>query len=235
MIPINDKIFIFTNRKPVFTYCLIGLNIFLFFWELLLELNGQLGDLINNWGIIPGQITGSIVSLFSGNQAVGVLVIWRLISLFLAMFLHGSFAQILGNMLYLWVFGKTIEKVLGSGRYILFYILNGVLVGVVQVFAEPNLNIPLVGANGAIAAILGAYIWKFPKVKVYSVIPLLIMFIPLQIPAIFYIVLWFLQQGFYSIGGLNVPGGINQFSLGYWAHGAGLIMGAMAMRILQKR
>jgi membrane associated rhomboid family serine protease len=86
------------------------------------------------------------------NPAAIVIVAWRLISLPLAMFIHGSFSQILGNLLFLWVFGKTVENLLGTGRFLGFYLLCGIFTGLVQIIAEPSLTVPLIGANGAIAS-----------------------------------------------------------------------------------
>lgn len=234
MIPISDNIR--SRRKPIIIYWLIGINIALFLWELKLEFGGELSNFINNWGIIPAQITGAIANALSGNPAAGIFVFSRSVSLLGAMFLHGSFSQILGNMLFLWVFGKSLEIVLGHTRFIAFYLLCGILTGVVQILAQPSLTIPLIGANGAIASILGAYFLKFPKAKIDTILPLGILFIPIELPAFFYLFWWFVQQLFYGIGSLNIPpGGVNSSSLGYWAHGAGLVMGAVTMRQLQRR
>jgi membrane associated rhomboid family serine protease len=235
MIPISDNVFLFTRKRPIVTYSLIGVNVFLFLWELILEFNGQLGTFVNTWGLVPAQISAAASNLVAGNSAAGILFFWRSISLMTGMFIHASFSQIIANVLFLWVFGQTLEKVLGGGRFVVFYLLCGIMTGVVQVLAEPSLNVPLIGANGAIAAILGAYILKFPKVKIYTVIPLLIVFIPVDIPAFLYIFLWLLQHFIFWIGSLEIPNGANSFSLGYWSHCAGLVIGATTMAQLQRR
>jgi membrane associated rhomboid family serine protease len=232
MIPISDNIY--TRKKPIVCFWLIGINLALFLWELKLEFSGDLGDFVNSWGVIPAEINQAIANV-PLNPAAIVIVAWRLISLFLAMFVHGSFSQILGNLLFLWVFGKTVENLLGTGRFLGFYLLCGIFTGLVQIIAEPSLTVPLIGANGAIASVLGGYILKFWKAKIYTVLPLLIIFIPIELPAFFYIFWWFVQQLFYGIGSLSIPGGVNPGSVGYWAHGAGLIMGAVAMHRLQRR
>jgi membrane associated rhomboid family serine protease len=148
-------------------------------------------------------------------------------SLLLSIFLHGSFSQILGNLLFLWVFGKSVEDVLGHGRFLVFYLLCGVLTSVVQILAEPTLQVPLIGANGAVAGVLGAYVLSFPKAKIDTILPLAIVFIPIELPACFYLVWWFVQQVFYGIGSLNIAGGVNPPSIAYWAHGVGLAIGAV--------
>jgi membrane associated rhomboid family serine protease len=244
MIPIGDNIFLFAQKKPYITYILIGISIGLFLWELKLELgNGlgnQLGYTINNLGLIPANINNAIAAAISGNSAAWVAVIMSSTGIFTGMFLHSSFAQILGNLLFLWVFGNTLEKIIGHRDFLLLYLTGGILTGffqvLVQVLVEPNLTIPLIGANGAIASILGAYIFKFPKVKIDSVLPLLVVFIPVQIPAFYYLFWWFIQQFFYGIGSLNIPpSGANQLSITYWMHGIGLLFGAGYMGICKKR
>ncbi|KYC43155.1 rhomboid family intramembrane serine protease [Scytonema hofmannii PCC 7110] len=235
MIPIGDNVFFFTRRKPIIVYLLIGIHLALFLWELKLELSGELGAFVNAWGIVPAQINGAIASALSGNPAAWIVVLMRGTFLLTGMFLHGSFSQILGNLIFLWVFGRTVESVLGYGRFLLLYLVSGLLTGLLQVLVEPSLTIPLIGANGAIASILGAFVLKFPQSKIYTILPLLIIFIPIELPAFFYLFWWFVQQLSYGIGSLNIPGGVNSFSIGYWAHGAGIVIGAVFMKLLSQK
>ncbi|OUL29891.1 rhomboid family intramembrane serine protease [Nostoc sp. T09] len=232
MIPINDNIHI--RHRPIINYWLIGINIAIFLWEIQLELGDKLAEFIFSWGIIPAQITGAITSAFV-NPAAWIVVCWRLICLPLGMFLHGSFSQILGNLLFLWVFGKTLENILGHKRYLGFYLLSGILTGIIQILAEPSLTVPLIGANGAIASILGAYVMKFPQAKIDSILPLIFVYIPVELPAFVYLFWWFIQQFFYGIGSLNIPPvGVNQFSIAYWAQAGGLLIGAVFMRFQRR-
>jgi membrane associated rhomboid family serine protease len=230
MIPISDNIR--CRNKPIINYWLIGINLAVFLWELKLEFSGELGYFVNSWGVIPAQISGAITNaLFFNNSAAWVVVILRLFSLIFAIFLHGSFSQILGNLLFLWVFGKTGENILGHRRYLGFYLAAGVITGGLQILAEPNLTVPLIGANGAIAAILGAYIMRFPKAKIDTILPLIILYIPIELPAFFYIFWWFVQQLFYGIGSLNIPPvGVNQSGVVFWGQVVGLLIGAAFMR-----
>jgi len=229
MIPISDNIHI--RHKPIINYWLIGINIAIFFWEIQLELDDKLGEFIYAWGVIPAQISGAITTAIF-NPAAWIVVCWRFIALPLGMFLHGSFSQILGNLLFLWVFGKTLENILGHGRYLGFYLLSGIFTGLVQILAQPNLTVPLIGANGAIASILGAYIIRFPQAKIDSIFPLVLLYVPLELPAFVYLFWWFIQQLFYGIGSLNIPPvGVNQFSVAYWTQVAGLVIGAVFMRL----
>ncbi|KAB8331079.1 rhomboid family intramembrane serine protease [Scytonema tolypothrichoides VB-61278] len=234
MIPISDSIFFFKRRKPIIIYCLIGINIALFLWELTLEFGGTLGSFVNSWGVIPAQISAAFANALAGNPAAWIIVLKGLTSLLVGMFLHGSFAQILGNLIFLWVFGKTIESVLGYGRFLVFYLVSGILTGFIQILAEPSLAVPLIGANGAITAILGAYVFKFAKAKIDTILPLLIVFLPIQVPAYFYLFWWFLQQISYGIGSLNIPGGVNPVSVGYLAQFLGLFIGVAFIKLLQK-
>ncbi|MEH2409250.1 rhomboid family intramembrane serine protease [Nostoc sp.] len=230
MIPISDNIR--CRNKPIINYWLIGINVAVFLWELQLEFSGELGYFVNSWGVIPAQISGAITNaLLFNNSAAWIIIIWRSFSLLFGIFLHGSFSQILGNLLFLWVFGKTVENILGHRRYLGFYLAAGAIAGLVQILAEPSLTVPLIGGNGAIAAILGAYVMKFPKAKIDTILPLVIVYIPIEIPAFFYIFWWFVQQLFYGIGSLNIPPvGVNQSGVVFWGQVVGLFIGAAFMR-----
>ena len=234
MIPLSDR---FPSRQPLVIWGIIGINLALFMGELNLELKGTLGEFLTTWGIVPTRINAIATDAMSSNNPANwvALIILPLGSIFLSLFLHSSFSQILGNMLFLWVFGKSLEEILGHGRFLIFYIISGLLTGVGQALIDPTLTNPLVGSNGAIAAILGAYLLSFPKAKIESILPLVIIFIPIEIPAFFYLSWWFVQQIFYGIGQLEIAVSINQFSLAYWTHGLGLIIGATLVPLMVKR
>ncbi|GAB1545344.1 rhomboid family intramembrane serine protease [Scytonema sp. NUACC21] len=231
MIPVGDNVFFFTRKKPIIVYWLIGFHIALFLWELKLEYSGELSTFLNAWGVVPVQISGAIATALSGNPAAWIAVLMRSTSLLTGMFLHGSFSQILGNLIFLWVFGTTIESILGSKRFLLFYLVSGLLTGLIQVVTEPSLTVPLIGTNGVIASILGAYVLKFPQAKIDTIFPAIIIFIPLELPAFFYLFWWFVQQLSYGIGSLNISSGVNPFSPGYWTHGLGIVIGAVYMKL----
>jgi membrane associated rhomboid family serine protease len=232
MIPIDDNIR--SWQKPIINYWLIGINLVIFLWEIKLDWSNELGDLINNWGIIPAQTNIAIANAFFYNSAAWIIVFWRLLSLPVSLFLHGSFSQIIGNMLFLWVFGKTVESILGHKQYLLLYLTAGFFCGIVQIILSSDLTIPIIGANGAIASILGAYMIKFPQAKIYSVLTLLVVYIPVELPVIFYLFWWFIQQSFYGIGSLNLPGNSAFSNVSYWGQCAALVTGAAFMKIRQK-
>lgn len=235
MVPIADNI---PRRcKPLVTGLLVGFTVTLFLMQLKLEAAGELSDFLQTWGAVPARLSDmAIAAISQRNPAAGFALIGiGLPSLVSGMFLHGSFGQLLGNLLFLWVFGKRVEDVLGHWRFLLFYLICGILAAAVQILAEPSLKVPLLGGNGAIAGILGAYALRFPKAKVETIVPLLVVFVPVELPAFFYLVWWFVQQGFYGIGQLAVAGGVLSGGIAYWAHGAGLAIGAGLMSLMAKR
>ena len=232
MIPIDDNIR--SWQKPIINYWLIGINLIIFLWEIKLDWSNELGDLINNWGIIPAQTNIAIANAFFYNSAAWIIVFWRLLSLPVSLFLHGSFSQIIGNMLFLWVFGKTVESILGHKQYLLLYLTAGFFCGIVQIILSSDITVPIIGANGAIASILGAYMIKFPQAKIYSVLTLLVVYIPVELPVIFYLFWWFIQQSFYGIGSLNIAGGSAFSNVSYWGQCAALVTGAAFIKIRQK-
>lgn len=233
MIPISDNIP--SRSQPIGNYFLIGINVTLFLWELKLEIAGELGDLVNSWGVVPARITAVMAdAIASGNPAAWIALLMLSTSLLLGIFLHSSFSQILGNLIFLWVFGKSVEDILGHGRFLVFYLLCGILTGVVQILAEPTLTMPLIGANGALAGILGAYLLSFPSAKIDTILPLVIVLIPVELPALFYLFWWEVQQMFYGIGSLNIAGGVNPASIAYWIHAVSLFIGAVLVHLLRQ-
>lgn len=234
MIPIRDKL---TPPRTPYVVCgLIGLNIALFLWEVKLEFAGKLSEAILSWGVTPDKLTDVLSdAVSSANPAAWFALIMVIIGIIPALFLHSSYTQILGNLIYLWVFGRRVESVLGWGRFLLLYIACGFLVSVLQIIAEPNLTTPLIGSNGAIASVLGAYLLCFPKAKIETILPLLIIFIPIELPALFFLFWWFAQQAFYGVGQLAIGFPVNVYSIAYLVQGAGLILGALGIYWLKGR
>ncbi|HEY9782042.1 MAG TPA: rhomboid family intramembrane serine protease [Leptolyngbyaceae cyanobacterium] len=153
MISISDNIS--SARKSIVNYLLIGINIAVFIWEVELDINGQLSDVINDGGIVLARISTVTTDAFTGGNPAAWIA-WVIISssLLSGMFLHSSFSHIVGNLLFLFVFGKNVENLLVNGKFLVFYLLCGVLTGIVQILAQPTLAMPLIGANSAIAGIL---------------------------------------------------------------------------------
>ncbi len=220
MFPISDHNP--TRITPYVTYALIGANIFIFLYQLRLT-SPQLEQFFQLYAVVPKELTAS----FGGipvNQTVP-----EPLTLVTSQFLHGGFLHILGNMLFLWIFGNNIEDKLGHIKYVIFYITCGSLAALAQWFFSMQSGIPSLGASGAIAGVMGAYILRFPHAKIRTLVFLGPFIVFPDIPAIFFLGIWFLQQALYGIASLNVPSNIGMESGGvaYWAHAGGFVFGAI--------
>ncbi|MEO0867500.1 MAG: rhomboid family intramembrane serine protease, partial [Cyanobacteria bacterium J06642_11] len=144
-------------------------------------------------------------------------------------FLHAGFLHLAGNMLYLWIFGNNVEEQLGRVRYIFLYLTCGVLAALTQWYFGMFSTVPSLGASGAIAGVMGAYIFRFPTVRILTIVPLGFIFLPFRVPAILYLGFWFLQQAAYSIASLSIPTnvGMADGGIAYWAHAGGFVFGAL--------
>ncbi len=147
-----------------------------------------------------------------------------------SMFLHGGFAHILGNMFFLYVFGDNIEDRMGHGRYLLFYLLGGVVATLAHGLFTPGSPVPLIGASGAVSAVLGAYLVLFPRQRVLTFIPPFFVF---WLPAWFYLGYWALIQTLEAVGGLGVGAGVG--GVAWWAHVGGFVFGLLCVRLLTRR
>jgi membrane associated rhomboid family serine protease len=200
-------------RFPVITALIIGINVVTFFLELI---NGE--AFIIRWSFIPSEIA-------SGKNFITILT---------AMFIHGGWLHILGNMIYLWAFGPEIEDILGRLRYIVFYFSGGIVASIAQVAINPESTVPSLGASGAIAAVMGAFLITFPHDRIRTIIFLgWFVTIPL-IPAIFLVGFWFLIQLFSEVGTLihrNGEGG----GIAYMSHVGGFVFGMVFARLFKFR
>ncbi len=210
---------------PYVTYGLIALNILIFIYELTFSAQG-LTNFFYQWAIVPAQLTGAITGYPAPILPVEPPEILTLIT---SQFLHGGFAHVAGNLLFLWIFGNNVEDQLGHVKFLLFYLACGVLAGLTQWFFSQTSGIPSLGASGAIAGVMGAYIIRFPNVSVKTVIPIGIFPLVTRIPAYFYLGIWFFQQALYSFATLaprtNV--GMESGGVAYWAHAGGFVFGAL--------
>ncbi len=195
-------------RIPVVTAFIIVLNLCVF----LMELTG--GDaFVDRWSAVP-------VLILSGHQ-------W--ITLFTSMFMHGSWMHIIGNMIFLWAFGPQIEDAMGRARYLFFYLAGGLVAMLAQILASPHSTVPNLGASGAIAAVMGAFIVTFPRDRIRSVLFIFIFFRITFIPAALLIGFWFLTQLFNAGQVANVQTG----GVAYLAHVGGFIFGALTCRLFE--
>lgn len=220
MVPLKD--YNPTQRTAYVTYGLIVLNVVMFLYELSLPAQG-LTHFFQAWAVVPMEFSTSLTTGLSTGNAEEWL------TLFTSQFLHGGLLHLAGNMLYLWIFGNNVEDQMGHGRFLLFYLLCGLLANLVQWFFAMDSGIPSLGASGAIAGVMGAYIFRFPEVRILTLVPIGPFPLPLQIPAIFYLGLWFLQQAFYGVASLEAPTmiGMEAGGIAYWAHAGGFLIGAL--------
>ena len=195
-------------RVPVVTAFIIVVNVFVFLLELM---RGE--AFVMQWSAIPSQI-------ISGHH-------W--INIFTAMFMHGSWSHIIGNMIFLWAFGPEIEDAMGRGRYLLFYLAGGLVAMLAQILADPHSLVPNLGASGAIAAVMGAFIVTYPRDRIKAVLFILVFVRITFIPAALLIGFWFLTQ-------LVHAGAVAQVQTGgvaYLAHVGGFVFGAVTARLFE--
>jgi membrane associated rhomboid family serine protease len=155
---------------------------------------------------------------------------FSVISLVTSMFLHAGWMHFLGNMLYLWIFGDNVEDRLGHGRFLVFYLACGAAAGIGQTISTPNSLVPMIGASGAIAGVMGAYFLLFPHSRVLTFVWLIVYFDVIEIPAIFFLGFWFFMQLLSGVGSIGVAGGGTAF----WAHAAGFAAGGGLAALLRR-
>jgi len=215
MIPIRDEIT--TRRIPVVNYALIALNILVFVLQWLAGPKQE--QIVYQFALIPSHF---ISGLTPGD----------ITDIFTSMFMHSGLAHIAGNMLYLWIFGDNVEDSLGSIGYLVFYLTGGVVASVAHILTNPGSQIPTVGASGAIAAVLGAYLVLYPRSRVLTIIPLGFYLRMTMVPASIVLGLWFVLQlfsGVLSLGGPDVGG------VAFWAHIGGFTFGLVVAWLFGSR
>jgi membrane associated rhomboid family serine protease len=211
MIPL--RVDILRTRAAICNGFLIILNVLVFFYEL--SLPPRAGEaLVYTFGLIPSHTQ----LLFSGH---GITINQALLPMVTSMFLHGGWMHLLGNMLFLWVFGGSVEEALGHFQYLIFYFISGVGAAVVHTIFNWGSNVPTVGASGAISGVMGAFIVLFPRARVATLIPALFLFFTIRIPAFLMLGYWFFLQIFSGVASLGVGG--DKGGVAWWAHVGGFL------------
>ena len=224
MIPLRDANP--TRRTPIVTLAIVVACFVAFAYEL-----GRLGSggmetldaFVTEWGIVPAELTAA--------WATGTALTDEALTLITSQFLHGGWLHLLGNLLFLWIFGNNVEDRLGRVRFLLFYLVGGAVAGLTQVAIDPASTVPTIGASGAIAATLGAYLVLFPRARITSLVFLGFFYQLIDVPAVIVLVFWFLLQlidGIASLGVTDSDGGV-----AFFAHIGGFVFGALVGVVLR--
>ncbi len=210
LIPLRSSERVYSLAKVTATLIAVNMAVFLYQVSLPQE---ELNDFVTQWGIVPDRL--------------------HLASLVTSMFLHGGWMHILGNMLFLWVFGRNVEDLIGGSRFFALYMICGLLAGIVQVIANPYSRVPTIGASGAIAGVMGAYLVKLPRSRINALV-FFIFVTTIQIPAPVLLLFWFAMQFLNGIGSLtstDYSGG----GVAWFAHVGGFIAGMLLVRFFPDR
>ncbi len=218
MIPLGDSVP--RRRFPWVTYTLIAINVIVFLIEL--RYGPRVQVLFQRYGVIP-------VRLWSWPEQPEVLL-----TLITSQFLHGGWYHIIGNMIYLWIFGDNVEDQMGHGRYLVFYLLSGVLAALAQAFMTPTSTIPSIGASGAISGVLGAYMLFFPNARVVLGIPIFFYLSVVEIPAFIALGYWFISQYLNGLLAL-ATGALEVGGVAWWAHIGGFVAGLILGPLFRER
>jgi membrane associated rhomboid family serine protease len=211
MIPLRDVIP--SRTTPYVTISIVVLNALVFLYEL--ALGDQVNDFMLVYGLVPAYFSWPAVLT--------------------SMFLHGGFLHVAGNMLYLWIFGDNVEDRMGHGRFLAFYLLCGIAAALAQTFTVPDSSVPMVGASGAIAGVMGAYFILYPHSRIVTLVTLLFFWQIMEIPAIAFLGIWFVMQLLSGVGSIatatnhGLAGGI-----AFWAHVAGFAAGAIGVWVFKR-
>ena len=206
MIPLRDVIP--SRTTPIVTITLIVVNVLVFLFEL--SLGDDINDFLFAFGLVPADFS--------------------LLTLFTSMFLHGGVLHVGGNMLYLWIFGDNVEDRFGHGRFVVFYLLCGAAAALVQTIMSPDSVVPMVGASGAIAGVMGAYFVMYPHSRIVTLLPIFIFIQLIEVPAVVFLGLWFLLQFLSGLGSsLSTGQGGMSGGIAFWAHVAGFVAGTVGV------
>jgi rhomboid family protein len=197
---------------------IIFVNILIFLW-MRFTLTGMEGQTVYKYyGLVPREFMNAMYTRWD-------LAPYNAMTVFSSMFLHGGLLHLGGNMLYLWIFGNNIEDAMGHGRFIIFYLLAGVVAALAQFFYDPTSNIPMIGASGAVSGVLGAYLVLYPYARVKTLLFIIIFIKIVELPAIVLLTIWFFMQVLYS-----------QFEgVAWYAHIGGFVFGLVTIKLFSRR
>ena len=218
MLPIRDDTP--SRTFPLVTFLLVLANSLVWLWEVSLGGGAGLNHFYYQFGFVPGVLTGVY-------KAPSWAIAPYFLTILTSMFVHGSWGHILGNMLFLWIFGNNIEDSLGHSKYLLFYLAGGVVAALVQLLSGPSSPVPTIGASGAIAAVMGAYFFLYPRAKVQTLV-FFIFITVVRLPAWVFLGIWFVMQLFEGTFGAAQ-------GVAVWAHVGGFLFGLLIAWIASRR
>jgi membrane associated rhomboid family serine protease len=230
MIPYHDENE--TERTPVITFALIALCALAWFLVQGMGSDAAVAASVCNYGLVAGELTGAAPAGQSIPMGEGMVCIVdaapEYLSIFTSMFLHGSWMHIIGNMWFLWLFGNNIEDSMTRPRFVVFYLLSGIAAALLQVMSNPSSPVPMIGASGAISGVMGGYLVLYPKVKVYTLVPLGFFTTTYALPAWVMLLYWI---GLQLLGGFGAGDG----GVAFWAHVGGFVAGAALIKLFARR
>jgi len=223
MIPLRDDAP--RGSYPYVTVLFIAVNVAVFVYQLKLsfESPGAVEAFVYSFGAVPAKVSAALAGEYSLQSG--------LLPLLSSIFLHGGFFHLLGNIWFLWIFGDNVEDELGHFTYALFYLGCGLIASVAHFLANPGSSIPAVGASGAIAGVMGAYVIRYPWAKIVTLIPLFIFFTTVELPAVVILVYWFVIQFVSGAASIGSEGG----GVAWWAHVGGFVAGAVLIWFRPRR
>jgi membrane associated rhomboid family serine protease len=229
MIPLRDNQA--TRRLTLINVMLIVANVGVFFYEV--SLGAGIQGFIYNYALIPVRLTDALqggheVAQLASAHWAGVPPIETIVT---SMFLHGGLLHLAGNMLYLFIFGAAVEEAMGHLRFLFFYLACGIAAALATAAFAPTSTVPVIGASGAIAGVLGAYFVLYPRAKLLTILPIFVLMYFVEIPAIVYLLIWFVAQ-LYS--GLSQTGQ-STGGVAWWAHVGGFLVGMILGPLLATR
>jgi rhomboid family protein len=212
MIPLRDVIP--SRTFPALVVTIIALNALAFLYELTLT-DRQLALFVRQYGVVPIEFSHA--------------------SVFTSMFLHGGWMHLLGNMLFLWIFGDNVEDRMGHGRFLVFYLLCGSIAAFAHVLSEPSSPIPTIGASGAVAGVMGAYFVLYPHSRILTLLPLIVFWQIIEVPALVFLGVWFVLQLVSGVGTmLMATQGAPAGGIAFWAHIAGFAAGVVLVFVFRR-
>ena len=219
MIPLRNNIT--SKTKPFINWLLVLANGYLFYIELRFGNPEALNKFIAHWSVIPSRLWADITQQW--------------ITLFTATFLHGGWTHLIGNMLFLYVFGRSVEDRMGHMRYFIFYLSMGLLANATEAYIAFGSSLPMLGASGAVAGVLGSYFFYYPYSRILTLIPFGIFSRIVEIPAFLFLGFWFLMQTIQGTLALGVKTMQNTGGVAWWAHASGFIGGLLLGPALSKK